>query len=94
MNSDLSADLSSPADLTHMKMWFRVMKADGLNKQGIEKMHAAYCNDVAVLPEEDVTCILESGRFVVPTVFFQPGLIRAVYSKKAYCLAPPAAEKP
>lgn len=93
VSSDLSADFALPSDLALMKVWFRVMKAGDLNKQDIEKMHAAYRDDVAVLPEEEVTHIIKSGGFEMPTVFFQSGLIHAWYTKKAHFLAAPTAEK-
>lgn len=92
VSSDLSADLASPADVALMTVWLRVMKASGLSKEDVEKMHTAYRNDVAVIPETELSRIIESGGFEIPTVFFQSGLIHAWYSKKAHCLAAPTAE--
>jgi tRNA (cmo5U34)-methyltransferase len=87
VSSDLSADLALPADQALMAMWFRVMKVGGLAKNDIEKMRAAYHNDVAVLPATEVTHIIKSGGFEAPTSFFQSGLIHAWYGKKANGLA-------
>lgn len=81
VSSDLSADLSSPTDQALMEVWLRVMKAGGIDTEGLERMRAAYSRDVAVLPAEEVAGIIASGGFDTPTQFFQAGLIRAWYAK-------------
>lgn len=82
-SSDLSADVKSKAYQSLLEVWLRTIAAPDMSAEGIEQICTAYRRDVAVLPARDVEAIIVSGGFELPVQFFQAGLIRAWFSKRA-----------
>jgi tRNA (cmo5U34)-methyltransferase len=82
-SSDLASDTSSKDYEALLKVWFRMMSTAGLTPEAMEKMRAAYAKDVAILPGKDVSAIIEAGGFERATQFFQSGLIRGWFAKRA-----------
>jgi len=83
VNADLASDASPAAYQSLRDVWFRVMRANDLTAEAVEKMRAAYDRDVAVLPPEEVGGIISAGGFEAPVQFLQTGLIRAWYARRA-----------
>jgi tRNA (cmo5U34)-methyltransferase len=82
-NSELSADVNSADYQSLLEVWLRSIAGAGLSPEGIEQMCAAYRRDVAVLPAQDIESIILAGGFESPIQFFQAGLIRAWYARRA-----------
>ena len=83
VSSDLSTDVNSDHYPSLLGVWLRTMAAADVPVEGIERMREAYRRDVAVLPATEVEAILVSGGFESPIQFYQAGLIRAWYSRRA-----------
>jgi tRNA (cmo5U34)-methyltransferase len=66
-----------------LHVWLNIMEAADVTPERLERMRAAYTNDVAVLPPAAVASIIESGGFEAPVQFFQAGLLHAWFSKRA-----------
>lgn len=81
-NSDLSSDTDSTDYEPMLEVWLRVMSGS-LSAEGVSRIKAAYGKDVAVLPPKAVAAIIESTGFEAPVQFFQAGLIRAWFAKRA-----------
>ncbi|ASK33291.1 class I SAM-dependent methyltransferase [Alloalcanivorax mobilis] len=83
-----SADLSAQRDSQQnyeslLRVWQRVTAPAQAGEEGLQRMKAAYAKDVAVLPAAEIVAILQAGGFEAPVPFFQAGLIRAWFSKRA-----------
>jgi tRNA (cmo5U34)-methyltransferase len=82
-SSDLSADVTAPTYPSLLAVWLRTMSGADVTPEGIERMRAAYQQDVAVLPAAEVEEIIVAGGFESPIQFFQAGFIHAWYSRRA-----------
>jgi tRNA (cmo5U34)-methyltransferase len=81
-NADLSADVNADTYEALLRVWLSVMAADN-SVEGLNRMKAAYVNDVAVLPPATIATIIQSGGFDAPTSFFQAALIHAWFARRA-----------
>jgi len=87
-SSDLASDVRSPAYEALLRAWAGMMAAADVSPEAIERMRAAYANDVGVLPAHEIAAIIRDGGFEPPTQFFQAGLIHAWLSKRRNDNAP------
>ncbi|MCD6048992.1 MAG: hypothetical protein K0Q55_395 [Verrucomicrobia bacterium] len=83
VSADLAGDLNAPDCRDLLKVWFTLMKGNGVAPEEVEKMREAYTHHVAVLPPQTVREIIMRGGFELPVLFFQTGLIHAWYAKRA-----------
>lgn len=81
-SSDLSSDVDSRAYDALLNIWLNMMVGAGIPSKGVEQMRAAYSRDVAILPQAQVSSIIQSGGFDDPVLFYQAGLIHAWFSKR------------
>lgn len=82
-SSDLSADVNSAAYESLLAAWLRTIAGAGVSAEGMEQMCTAYRRDVAVLPATAIETIIVASGFESAVQFFQAGLIRAWYSRRA-----------
>jgi tRNA (cmo5U34)-methyltransferase len=75
-SSDLCADVQSAAYPGLLEIWLRTIAGAGVTPEGLEQM-------CAVRPARDVEKIIMAGGFESSVQFFQAGLIRAWYSRRA-----------
>jgi len=83
VSADLAGDLNAPDGRGLLKVWFTLMKGNGVAPEEVEKMREAYVRDVAVLPPQSIREIIMGGGFELPVLFFQTGLIHAWYGKRS-----------
>jgi tRNA (cmo5U34)-methyltransferase len=81
-SSDLASDTASPEYEALLETWLNMLLAAAVPAAGLEQMRAAYSKDVGVLPPAQVACIIRSGGFDEPVLFYQAGLIHAWFSKR------------
>ena len=81
-SSDLASDVHSAAYEVLLPAWTRMMAAAEVPPEAVERMRAAYSQDVAVIPAADVASIIAAAGFEPPVQFFQAGLIHAWISSK------------
>jgi len=65
------------------KVWVSMLHAANAPAEAIEKTHAAWAKDVAILPPNDVRSIIEHGGFNSPVQFYQAGFVHAWFSKRS-----------
>ena len=82
-NADLSADVESEDYDALLAVWQRVMATSAVSAEGLDRMKSGYAKDVAILPSVAIASIIESGGFDKPVQFFQAGLIRGWFAKRA-----------
>jgi tRNA (cmo5U34)-methyltransferase len=82
VNADLSYDTESEGYDALLAVWQSVMTAS-TDPAERERMKSGYAKDVAILPSDAVSSIIESGGFDKPVPFFQAGLIRGWFAKRA-----------
>jgi tRNA (cmo5U34)-methyltransferase len=73
--ADLAWDTSAADYPPMLQLWLRTMAGAGLDAAAIERMHAAYARDVAILPPDEVAALAVAGGFDPPLRFHQAGLI-------------------
>jgi tRNA (cmo5U34)-methyltransferase len=83
VSSDLAGDLAAADCRSLLTVWFRLMKGSGVSPAEIERMRAAYVQDVAVLPPGEVREMIRLAGFELPVQFFQAGMIHAWYARRA-----------
>lgn len=81
-NADLASDITSDLYESLLAVWLRLMKGADISPEMIENFRTAYSRDVALLPADEVSGIIQSGGFEMPVLFFQSVLIHAWYAKK------------
>lgn len=82
-SSDLACDVASNDYDALLRVWLSLMASAGIEPEALERARAAYAKDVAILPPERVASIIELGGFEPPVEFFQAGLMRAWFAKRA-----------
>lgn len=82
-SSDLSADTQSAAYQSLLQVWLKTITGADATPESVGQMLAAYRRDVAVLPPPRLEALIASAGFEAPVPFFQAGLIRAWYSRRA-----------
>lgn len=83
ISGDLSADTSSAAYESLLKVWMRMVKSPHVTREEIEGMRQSHNSMVAVLPPAEVAAIIEAGGFELPVLFFQYLLMHAWFTKRA-----------
>lgn len=83
VSSDLSANPESVTGQKLIEVWLELIRETGIPQEGLERMRSSYGRDVAVLPENEITGIIASSGFEMPTGLFRAGLIHAWYSTRA-----------
>lgn len=83
VNADLAGDVSDPAHQNLLEVWMRTMKYTGMSDAELEKHHASFETDVALLPPAELGALVESSGFDLPVLFFQSLMIHAWFSKRA-----------
>ena len=82
-SSDLSSAIGSPEHSSLVSVWTNMLSAAGASSQTLEKMQETWKRAVAILPAIEVEQIIKDGGFENPTQFYQAGLIRAWFAKRA-----------
>ncbi|MDQ8020910.1 MAG: class I SAM-dependent methyltransferase [Moraxellaceae bacterium] len=82
-SSDLSADIHAPSYDALLEVWMRTMAAGDVPPERIMQMREAYARDVAIRAPADVEAIIAAGGFEAPLQFYQAGMIRAWYARRA-----------
>lgn len=82
-SSDLASGGGPDAYEGLLRVWLSLMASSGIPPEGLERMRAAYANDVAILAPARVASLIEAGGFEAPLQFFQAGLIHAWFSRRA-----------
>ncbi len=82
-SSDLSGDTGSAAYESLLQVWLKTITGVTATPENIAQMLAAYRSDVAVLPAPRLESLIASAGFEPPVPFFQAGLIRAWFSRRA-----------
>jgi len=87
----VSADLASQPGSTEynalLKTWVSMLHAGNVPAGAIEKTHAAWAKDVAILPADDIKSIIKHGGFESPVAFYQAGFVQGWFSIRAADLA-------
>ncbi len=83
VSSDLAGDLASAEGASLLRAWFRVMSANGVSEEGVQRLRDAYTRDVAVIPPPQVRDLIARGGFESPVQFFQAGLVHAWHTQRA-----------
>lgn len=81
-SSDLASEVGSKEYEALLRAWLTMMAATGIPPEGLERMRAAYANDVAVLPPKRIASLIASSGFEEPVQFFQAGLIHAWFARR------------
>lgn len=83
VSADLSAEVGSHKYEALLKTWVTMLHAANVPQKAIERTHAAWEKDVAILPANEVESIIEKGGFDSPVQFYQAGFVHAWFSKRA-----------
>ncbi|WP_431686197.1 class I SAM-dependent methyltransferase [Hahella sp. NBU794] len=83
VSADLVADTRSEIYEGQLNLWLRLMANAAVSQEDIQRMKAAYSQDVAVLPTDTVATIIKAGGFTTPIPFYQAGLIGAFFAHVA-----------
>ena len=87
VSADLSSAVGSPEYNALLKVWVSMLHMANVPASAIEKVHAAWKKDVAILPPEDVKSIIKQGGFDLPVQFYQAGFVHAWFSRRASDIA-------
>lgn len=80
-SADLASDTRSPAYEAQLRSWMTLMSSAGVTPDMLARVRAAYANDVAVLPAQQVADLIEAGGFEPPVQFFQAGLMHGWFAQ-------------
>ena len=80
-NADLSSEVGSHEYKELLKAWVSMLHAANVPADAIEKTHAAWAKDVAILPPKEVEAIIKQGGFSLPVQFYQAGFVHAWRAK-------------
>lgn len=83
----VSADLSSAVGSTEykalLKAWVSMLHAANVPADAIERTHAAWAKDLAILPQDEVKSIIKLGGFESPVQFYQAGFVHAWFAVRS-----------
>ncbi|NEU73446.1 class I SAM-dependent methyltransferase [Hassallia byssoidea VB512170] len=82
VSADLASDMSTAAYQSLLDVWLRMLRQSDIPAEEVEKFHASYGRDAAVLPPLEVESIIASSGFYTPVLFLQTLLIHAWYAKR------------
>lgn len=83
VSADLSASVGSVEYKALLKAWVSMLHAANVPADAIERTHAAWEKDVAILPPDDVKAIIQRGGFDTPVQFYQTGFVHAWFANKS-----------
>ncbi|MGP5323530.1 class I SAM-dependent methyltransferase [Vreelandella titanicae] len=83
VSADLSSEVGSYEYRALLQAWVAMLHAANVPSGAIEKTHAAWAKDVAILPPDDVKSIIRRGGFDSPVQFYQAGFVHAWFSKRS-----------
>lgn len=83
ISADLSSRVGSADWQSLFEVWLRMMKSADVPPEASARLRSVYEHDVAVWPPAEVGATIASGGFESPIPFFQAGLIRAWYCRRA-----------
>ncbi|CAM9644105.1 unnamed protein product [Ectocarpus sp. 12 AP-2014] len=81
-SADLASDVKSTAYHSLLDVWTRMLSAGNVPPDMVERFRAMYGRDVAVMPPDRVSAIIESAGFDTPVPFYQAGLVHAWYATR------------
>lgn len=79
-SADLCADRDTPAYLSLLEVWMRMMHAADVPDEMVQRMRTVYARDIGILPPAQLADIIATAGFDAPIPFFQGGLIHACYA--------------
>lgn len=82
-SADLSAAVGSYAYKALLRAWVNMLHAARVPADAVERTHATWARDVAILPPAEVEAIIRRGGFESPVPFYQAGLIQAWFSRRS-----------
>jgi tRNA (cmo5U34)-methyltransferase len=82
-SADLASDTHTETYQSLLDVWLRLMRETGSPAEQIERLRVTYGRDVAVLPTQQISAIIESAGFEAPVLFLQTGLIHAWYTRRS-----------
>jgi tRNA (cmo5U34)-methyltransferase len=82
-SADLASDTTSATYQSLLDVWIRLMRETGSPAEQLERLRVTYGRDVAVLPTQQISSIIESAGFETPVLFLQTGLIHAWYTRRS-----------
>jgi tRNA (cmo5U34)-methyltransferase len=82
-SADLASDTSSATYQSLLDVWIRLMRETGSPAGQLERLRVTYGRDVAVLPTQQISSIIESAGFETPVLFLQTGLIHGWYTRRS-----------
>ncbi len=83
ISSDLSADMSTPAYRSMLRVWGRMLEYADFPPEDVLAFQTSHGRTVAVLPPVEVGAIIAAGGFDTPTLFYQNLFIHAWYSRRS-----------
>lgn len=83
-SADLSSEVGSYDYETLLKAWVTMLHAAKVPTDAIEKTHAAWARDVAILPPKEIEVIIKRGGFALPVQFYQAGFVHAWISRRLH----------
>ncbi|AKR43193.1 class I SAM-dependent methyltransferase [Methylophilus sp. TWE2] len=83
VSADLSSTVGSPEYEALLKVWVSMLHAANVPAEAIERTHAAWAKDVAILPPDEVRSIIQRGGFESPVQFYQAGFVHAWFSVRS-----------
>lgn len=81
VSADLSSEVGSHEYNELLKAWVSMLHAANVPADAIEKTHAAWAKDVAILPPKEIEGIIRDGGFCRPVQFYQAGFVHAWVAK-------------
>lgn len=82
VSADLSAEVGSHEYKELLRAWVSMLHAADVPAGAIEKIHATWTKDVAILPASKVMTIIKHGGFSLPVQFYQAGFVHAWCAKR------------
>lgn len=83
VSADLSSTVGTPEYEALLKVWVSMLHAANVPAEAIERTHAAWAKDVAILPPDEVRSIIQRGGFESPVQFYQAGFVHAWFSVRS-----------
>ena len=82
VSADLSSQVDSAGYAALLQVWVRMLHAENVPDDALEKTHSAWAKDVAILPPSDVQSLIMRGGFDSPVQFYQAGFVHAWFARR------------
>ncbi|MCB2007661.1 MAG: class I SAM-dependent methyltransferase [Rhodoferax sp.] len=83
VSADLASEVGSIEYQALLRTWVTMLHAADVPPGALEKTHAAWTKDVAMLPPGEVKAIIERGGFDRPVQFYQAGFVHAWFARRS-----------